>query len=131
MNRVSLINEMLKNIPELILEYNKEIEWWGCDSPTYYNIIGDVLNPFLINLLKNNENEELIQKVFIFLEMMANSKDDEVVNVLMVTVLEELGDYKHLVGLAKRYMGETTLKLNEKIESWYNKHSKNTIDVEE
>lgn len=116
MNKKTLVNEMLHMIPELKSLYDEEMAWWGDEEPGLHNIVGDVLTHYLVDLLDRNENQELLVRVFKFLEMMATSEDDYVVNVLQVTVLEVVGDSKKVLRTAYWYMGDETRRLSDEIE---------------
>ena len=116
MNYDSLIDELLEIIPEIKPEYKKELEWWGAEQPGPHNIFGDVLNPFIKSILKKQDEEGLLIKLFYFLEKMATCEDIMVQEVLGCTVLEYIGDDKTLLEKAKKYMGKETLKICLEIE---------------
>lgn len=111
MTKDTLVSEMLRHIPELTPLYDNDMEWWWeGEESLLHNIVGDVLNNYLVELLDRNDNQELLIRIFKFLEMMATSEDDDVVNVLVVTVLEFIGDSKKILRTAYWYMGEQTRK---------------------
>ena len=49
---------------------------------------------------------------------MAESEDDEVVNVLQVTILERIGDSPKWLKIAREYMSSKVLILSEEIERY-------------
>lgn len=116
MEYCNLSKELIICIPELRDMYEQELELWDGEDPGAHNIFGDILNPFLIEALHKNENEELLKKVFAFLERMATSNDSLVQEVLGCTVLERIGDDKAILKKAKKYMKEETNKISEEIE---------------
>jgi len=116
LNEKNIVVKLLYSIPEIREEYELEFEWWDGEFPGLHNIFGDVFNPFLIRLIKNNNNLNLLKRTFEFLENMAISNDDNVKNVLSVTVLENLGDDKKILNKSFEYMGANTKKLSLEIE---------------
>lgn len=116
MNYDCLIDELLKAVPEIKPDYEKEMEWWGEEQPGPHNIFGDVLNPFVRSLLSKQGEEELLVKIFDFFERMAACEDIMVQEVLGCTVLEFIGDDKTLLEKAKKYMGKRTLQMSYEIE---------------
>jgi len=115
MDSNNLIDEFLKRIPELVTKYDDEIKDWD-EFPGYHNIFGDVLNPFLEELLGETQQDDLKARIFDFLEDMANSDDEDVVNVLVVTVLERIGDSKRNFLEANKYFGPQTAYYSATIE---------------
>lgn len=120
MNQLSennVVEMLLQSIPEIKQIYEDEIEWWDGEFPGLHNIFGDVLNPYLVDLLRNDKNEEILKRVFDFLEDMATCDDEYVKNVLMATVLEYLGDDRKILMASQKYMGSFTKKLSMEVES--------------
>lgn len=115
----SIIKELLVKLPQLQPQYESELEWWGDEQPGAHIIFGDVLNPYLISLLKLGKHEENLQVIFTFLEKLANHEDLDVQEVVAVTVCERLGDDPELLKKARKYMGETTLRFSQEIEEFY------------
>jgi len=119
----NIVEQLLCYIPEINLKYQEEIAWWEDEFPGLHNILGDVLNGFVVNLLKASGQEELKRRVFTFYKMMATSIDKDVRNVLQVTLLEYLGDDKEILSKAYQYMGKNTKILSDEIERyWGRKH---------
>jgi len=117
MEYCNLSKELIICIPELRDKYEQELELWDGEDPGAHNIFGDILNPFLIEALHKDADEELLKKVFLFLERMATSNDSLVQEVLGCTVLERIGDDKVILQKAKKYMQEETKKISEEIEN--------------
>ena len=78
----NLDKELINDVPEIKWLYDEELKLWD-EDPGQHIIFGDVFNPYLINLLKSNENNSLIRKLFVFLEKMANCNDILVQEVLV------------------------------------------------
>ncbi len=117
-NKTNLTEHLIKDFPELKEEYHKIITWYGKDFPGNHNIFCDVFNPFIIDLLDSDRKENLLKRAMSFLNKMAESEDDEVVNVLEVTILERIGDSPKWLKIAREYMSPKVLNLSEEIERY-------------
>lgn len=106
---------LIERIPELKEEYLEYISWSDDGS---HNVFGDVLNPFLEKELEEMENEELLSRIFHFLEEMAISGDEYIESVLITTVLWRVTYYKHILDKAKSLMGEKTIEYCIEYEKW-------------
>ncbi len=113
----TLVDNLLDNIPELKSMYNKEMEWWN-EFPGNHIVFGDLIIPFLIDSIDSEININIVKRIFRFFERMATSQDKDVKNVLVVTILESLGDSKEILKKAKNYMGTETLRLSNSVEDW-------------
>lgn len=110
----NLVQKMLRAIPEVNPMYEKELDWWEEILP--HIIFGDVLNPYIITLLREGNADQTLEKAFDFLEQMAISSDERVQEVLAVTVLEQLGDDPLILEKARQYMGSETREMSTEIE---------------
>jgi hypothetical protein len=117
----NLAEKLIEVVPELKPEYQKELEWWGEEEAGAHNIYGDLLNPYLISLLKSEPKskaqEEFLKRIFAFLEELANHDDPHVQEVVGATVLERLYGVGELQR-ARSYMGPRTLHMSREIEEW-------------
>jgi hypothetical protein len=116
----NLSKKLIETVPELAPQYEKELDWWGGEEPGPHNIYGDVLNPYLITLLKSEpgpETDEVLNRIFVFLEVLSNHPDVHVPEVVGVTVIEVLLG-AGLLEAARRYMGPATLQMSREIEEW-------------
>ncbi|MFW6377260.1 MAG: DUF7674 family protein [bacterium] len=113
----NLSNCLLIEIPEIKEMYEEELKLWD-EYPGNHNIFGDVVNPYLIDLLNENNDKKLLKRIFSFLEKMANSKDVKVQEVLTVTVLERLGDDKKILSKSYEYMEKETKQFSVEVEKW-------------
>ena len=119
MNINNLKNDFLELVPELKCDYEeqKEINYLD-DSDGNYIIWGMGLMPGIIKLLSDLDmNKNVLERVFVFLEMMANS-DEEIKELLMYGILERLGDCKQVLEKSKSLMGPKTLKCSQDIEKF-------------
>src|SRR3990172_1986422 len=115
-----LSRALIERVPELQARYDAELRAWGDETPGPHIVFGDVLYPALAAALRSNEREELIKRSFAFLEELANDSDDQIQNVVAVSVCEQfaLGGDEWLLAKAREYMGESTLRFTREIEDW-------------
>ena len=104
-------NVFLKRFPEV----------WGrieAEYGSYYNLkhqlpgayplFEDILQERVIELLKSGADEDSLRRIFSFYEEMANSKDEDVVTLLWISIMEDLVYDKKLIAEAWKYMGGKT-----------------------
>lgn len=115
----NLGEKLVQEIPELRPKYEEELRWWGAEKPGAHIIYGDVLDPHLMSLLDSDLNEErALNRIFVFLEQLANHEDIHVQEVLAVTVCEDLSANKERLAKARKYMGPQTLQICQEVEEW-------------
>lgn len=108
MEKKFIIEELKKICPskkEDIEEYCEDF------SEIYLHLIfGDILNPYMLELLNNiQENAEQLTKIAELLEAMAKDCDYNQ-EVVVTTVLERLNDDENVINNFKLFAGENTLK---------------------
>ncbi|MDQ0888849.1 hypothetical protein QFZ81_003937 [Paenibacillus sp. V4I9] len=120
----NIVQEMLKVIPQLQQTYSNELdELWKEEGEIPPHVaFGNILNPFLINLLvdgKSEKDTQFILNVFGFIEEMASCDDIEVRNVVSTTIMARIGDDFTILKQALKYMGKETKRLALEIERFY------------
>ena len=91
MNLNQICEELVKLIPEQKEKLKNSIE--ENDGELLGHIyFGDEFNIHLINLLKNYTEIETIKKYCYFVEYMWKNGDEDVINIVDVTILERLSD---------------------------------------
>jgi len=107
--------ELIEEFSDIKQAYIEQEEWYKKDLSTLPHIIfGDLFNPWLISLLKNERgNKDELQHAFAYLEKLANDEDADVQNVIQVTVMEQLGDDKKILRKSYKYMGKRTRQLSD------------------
>jgi len=113
-----IVNEFLDEFPEYIPMYMEHIEINNEVLPHVF--FGETLNEDLPKLIEESKDKEKLDAIFTFLERMATDGDQEVKNLLMVTILERLGDEPTLLRYAVfNYMGEKTKQASIIIERFW------------
>lgn len=112
----SVFGEFENNIKNIVSE--------NADLP--HCLLGDFFNPLLTEILKSSDYSEnsLTAKIFDFYEELAEYGDDEVKNLLQVTLLEYLWDDYTVYTRAIEMMGECTKSINKEIEKYLHFPSK-------
>lgn len=110
------VDTLLKRFPELEKQIKEEIEFNGEVLP--HIIFGNVFNPYVIELLKENNAKEKLKKIFQFMEELACGKDEKVKELLTLTILARIGDEKDVLKKAYEYMSLSTRKFSDEIEKF-------------
>ena len=110
--------ELRRALPELEESYEAELAWWDGDASPKHVIYGNVLNPFLLGALERNDADAL-RRAFDFVERLASASEERLVNVVMWTVCERLGDDAAKLATARQWMGPRTLELSRQVEAFW------------
>jgi hypothetical protein len=110
-----LINELFDRFPVLEKQYEKEGDYVAGLPHLCYEII---FVPFIRQACLNNEQEKLYL-ICEFLEQMANSEDDRISEVLVVSVLESVLSERDIIYCLKSYLGVHTMELLSVLEREY------------
>lgn len=104
---------LVRTFPNLKKEVDFFLEHYG---DLYHVLLENVLCPYVNSLLDNDSQDEL-KYVFDFYENMALSEDEEVKNLLQVTLIENLID-KGLYKKAEKYMHTNTKAVCKSVENY-------------
>lgn len=119
-----IVNNLLKEFPEISKNYTEEIAWikdtfkgqeTGGQTICFDRCFCDYIGHLLVDECQDNIK---IEKVFIFLEDMAVSEDQEVRNLLQVTVLEYLRSWYLLQSRSEKLMLPETKKIFDCVKSY-------------
>lgn len=100
---------MLKFFPaakDKYWEYRQD-DYRGLDTI----IIEDIFMPEVIKLLSKDDDIELLNKIFAYFEEVSTCKDQYLLNIFSITTLEILGNDKHILMTAQKYMGPKTKEM--------------------
>lgn len=110
---------LLLAIPEIDAAGRRR-EWEDAVECGAHVVFGDFLNPLLLSLLTTDadalNNRTILERAFSFLEVLANSENRSVRDVVKVTVCERLGDDRDILRRARAYMGLKTMSLSHEVE---------------
>lgn len=116
-----MTGRLAQEFPEVKKRFDEEIEWWGDEKPGPHIIMGDIFNPFVIGLLETSGDKQTLERAFVFLEDLAARGNDEVENVVTVTICESLvGNGREIYERAKRFMGQATKEICEEVAKNFN-----------
>ena len=126
LDRNNVVARMLILIPEVTLtpSYEEEKKLWEEESSTsLHNFLGIVLGLYMVDLLRQkNASEDVLKRIFAFLEEISFSKDDYLINVLNVSLLEDLINNEPVVlEQALRYMEPNTKKMTYEMQEYLKK----------
>lgn len=76
--------------PELKEAFEKELEWWDGEFPGPHNVMGDIFDPYVIDMLMKSDPPEKLEVVFQFIEELVMSDYEYISNVGVVTVCEDI-----------------------------------------
>ncbi len=129
MTKEYFAQELVRRFPEYQRAYEDHLEAYG-------KVLGHVffceINPVLSKLLRANQDCAQIRRYMDFLEDMYRNGDDEVKNIVTVTLLEYLGDDETVLRNAFSHFSEELMEASKAVEaSWgrrdirlYRRHGK-------
>jgi hypothetical protein len=119
---------LVEVLPELRAGYEAELRQWGDEPPGPHVIFGDILNPYLLDLLRSGRQEDTLRQIFQFLECLAHHEDIHIQELVAVTVCERLGDDVAALHMAHKYMGARTRQFSEEVEAFWGRTAQRTED---
>ena len=119
-----IVNELLAEFPEISKNYEEEITWikdtfQGQDTEGQTVYFDRCFCDYIGRLLVDESQDDIkIEKIFAFLEDMAVREDQEVRNLLQVTVLEYLRSWYLLQNESEKRMLPETKKIFDRVKSY-------------
>lgn len=113
----SFAKEFIKAFPEYKAQFLEHLDTY--EEFLGHVFFGDVLNMDLINLISGGSDQERLKRLFDFMERMMREGNNDVQNIITVTILERLGDDSEILKEAYRYMGTKTRTASEEIEQYW------------
>ena len=119
-----IVNELLAEFPEISKNYEEEITWikdtfQGQDTEGQTVYFDRCFCDYIGRLLVDESQDDIkIEKIFAFLEDTAVSEDQEVRNLLQVTVLEYLRSWYLLQNESEKRMLPETKKIFDRVKSY-------------
>ena len=112
-----IVSILLREFPEINEQYAKEIAWLkdtfqNQESEGQTSYFDHCFCDYIGHLFVDKQQDNLkIEKIFVFLENMATSRDSDVRNLLQVTVLEYLRSWYLLQSRSEKLMLPETKKI--------------------
>ena len=125
----NVVEALLEAVPELRAGYEAEYRQWGDEPFGPHVIFGDVLNPYLLDLLGAARPDAKLRRVFQFLERLAKHEDIHIQELVAVTVCERLGDDPKILHRAHKYMGARTRQFSDEVEVFWGRTVPRTDDT--
>lgn len=128
-----IVKDLLEEFPEINDNYADEITWirdtfknqkTGGQTVYFDQCFCDYIGRLLVEERQDNVR---IEQIFTFLENMASSEDQEVRNLLQVTVLEYLRSWHLFQSKAEKFMLPETRKLFDRVKSYLQEPSPDDI----
>lgn len=118
----TLYGDFIEKIPESEKYCSlKAIENLIDDSTGVHVVFGMIIVPYIIEMAES-KNNVILQKVFDFLEGMAECEDVKIREVLDFTILEQLADHGgDVLDGFKTFMKQKTLEHCEAVELYFNR----------
>ena len=112
-----IVSILLREFPEINEQYAKEIAWLkdtfqNQESEGQTSYFDHCFCDYIGHLFVDKQQDNLkIEKIFVFLENMATSRDSDVRNLLQVTVLEYLRSWSLFQSKSEKFMLPETKKM--------------------
>ena len=107
---------LLESVPELGPEYETTVKYWDGEDPGVYNILEEVVNPYLASCLDSPGDPEALSRLFQFVETLSTAPEPEIREAAAVTVIENLTRKRRWLDRARPFMGPQTLSTAKKME---------------
>ena len=119
-----IVSILLMEFPEINEQYAKEIAWLkdtfqNQESEGQTSYFDHCFCDYIGHLFVDKQQDNLkIEKIFVFLENMATSRDSDVRNLLQVTVLEYLRSWSLFQSKSEKFMLPETKKMFDYVKSY-------------
>ena len=114
MTTEQFVSEFIELFPRQKAYYDEHIKDYS--KILGHVFFGDVINRPLASLLETNTDKASIRKYIGFVEHMYAFGDDDVKNIVLVTILEYLGDYDIVLKNAFEYFSDELIEESKQIE---------------
>ncbi len=105
---------LIENFPNLVDKYNEEVEWQEGDDTGSHTVYGDVLTPYLIECIEQNNESEVV-KILKFIERILEMNIKYSDEVIAFSILERIEyEYRNSILLNNNY-GELSKNVIEEI----------------
>ena len=109
MNSKDLNSMLLEKFPELKEKFEEETNWQEGIETGSFIVFEDVFMPFLEANVEANNNE-MIERIYSFIESLCDIDDEYVKNILYVAILENISGYTNQTMFSK-FLKEKSMKI--------------------
>ncbi|NYE08425.1 hypothetical protein F4694_005269 [Bacillus niacini] len=118
-----IFKDLAKHFTENFEEYKPVLqEHIDFNGEVLNHVFFGECNDYFVELIGKEKDLHKIKELFDFLERMATQGDDDVKELLSVTILARFGDSKKLLQTAYKYMGAETRKASDEIEKFWGRY---------
>ncbi|TWD87904.1 hypothetical protein FB550_13314 [Neobacillus bataviensis] len=118
-----IFNDLAKQFTESFEEYTPLLqEHTDFNGEVLNHVFFGQCNEYFVELIGKEKDIRKIKALFDFLERMATQGDDDVKELLSVTILARLGDSKKLLQTSYKYMGTEIRKVSDEIEIFWGRN---------
>ena len=112
-----LLSDNFHNLKET---YDNEFKYWSEDGkePSSHTIYENVLNPYLIECIEANNQNELV-RIFAFVEEILETGDEYAENVMSVTVIESVVHLLKKKQKNRKMLGKKSRAIYEELKKWF------------
>ena len=115
LTKEQLAEEFIMLFPDYKADYDKHLSDYS--TLLGHVFFGDAIDGPLTTLLKSNHDKETIKKYVSFIEHMFVHGNDDVKNIVVVTILEYLGDDDTVLKNAFSYFSDELIEASKEIEA--------------
>ena len=105
---------LISKFPNLIEDYQDEVDWKEGDETGSHTVYGDVFTPYIVRCIKNEKEIEL-KAIFDYLELVLIKQDEYASEVITLSVLESIQYLLKERSKYKEMIGKETKKVYEKL----------------
>ena len=97
---------MQEFLPSTKIKYRDSIEAYGLLLVNV--VIEDTFMPDIFKFICDSKDINLLEDIFNYFEVVFSCKDEHLINIFSITVLEILGNHKQILKSSQKYMGPKT-----------------------
>ena len=114
-NKEQFARDFIALFPQYQADYEEHLQDYS--EILGHVFFGNLINQPLSELLRKNIEEQIIQKYIDFIERMYSYGDDDVKNIVEVTILEYLGDDNAVLKNAFNYFSDDLIAASKRVEA--------------
>ncbi len=113
-----LLEKLVHDVPTVGILRDRQPELWTGIPPNNYAVFGEVVRPYVLQLLQTPVNKDELRRVFSFFEKMAEAESFALLDLLQVEIVEPISRNKGVREQALPYAGDRVKKLMKENAKW-------------